>query len=773
MKKLVSVLLVLTLALTLIPGVLAAEVRPSAQKFALDGKPVQLTAYNIDGYNYVMLRSLAALLNGTDKQFSVTWDAGEKRVYVETGKPYEEESPVVYGTAIMVDEQGRVTNAVTSGQALVIDGKAVSGLSVYNIGGNNYFKLADLQPWLGYGLDFLPAVKTVAITTGTAGESPLTLAAAGDYEAIGKSLAAVKSSMPGGGGGYGIVEETMEQEAPMAVADDAGKAADAAAAVPAPTAAANEDARDAEGDFSGTNVQVEGIDEGDVVKTDGTCLYILRDDTLLIAKADGKNTRVLSSVQVGEDGDKDDSWRSKDPNELYISDGCAAVISDCYESGKTDNGRWEYRQYTAVDVYDVTDPAHPKAAASLGQDGWNMGSRLKDGMLYLVTNYSVWSYDEKDPETYVPALYRDGRAEILPAGDVWLCPEPASARYVVVTAYDLAAGEAAKTQSVLGGGETLYMSHDNIYVADSHYEETTGKPRTESVYTVTDYSNEMVTDIVRFSIADGLAVAADGTVPGGLNDQFSMDEYDGYLRLVTTTEGYSYTIYTDEAMGFSNYKWHDSGKETNGLYILDSSLAVAGKVEDLAPGERIYSARFDGDTAYFCTFRNVDPLFAVDVSVPSAPVVLSALKISGFSDYLHPWADGLLFGAGFEADEETGWTDTVKLVMFDTSNKTDVKAKSVKVTDYDYSEALYNHHAFLISREKNLIAFPADDQYVIFGYDAGRGFYEQAAVDLGDWSWESRGLYIGDMLYVAGSDTLYVISLDGFDLVKTVDLPVD
>ena len=772
MKRLVSVLLVLALALTLAPAVLAAEVRPSAQKFALDGKPVQLTAYNIDGYNHVMLRSLAALLNGTDKQFSVTWDAGKKIVYVETGKPYEDDIGSANGPAVLLDAQGRVTNAVTSGQALVIDGKTVTGLSVYNIGGNNYFKLADLQPYLGYGLDFLAASKTVAITTtGSAGENPMTLAAAQSYEDIGRSLAQARSSAMRNGGDFGIVEEAAEAEAPVPAPSAAGGAKDAAALMDAETTA--EAARNAEGDFSGTNVQVEGIDEGDVVKTDGTYLYILRDDTLILAKADGKDTKVVSTVEVGEYADKDDAWRSKDPTDLYVSDGRVAVLSDCYESGRTAKDRWEYRQYTAVDIYDVSDPAHPKAAAGLGQDGWDMGSRLKDGTLYLVTNYSVWDYDEKDPETYVPALYRNGEAKLLPAGDVWLCPSPDAARYVVVTAYDLAAGKAGETISVLGGGETLYMSHDNIYVADSHYKETTGQPRTESVYTVTDYSNVMVTDLIRFSLDGGLTAAANGTVPGGLDDQFSMDEYDGCLRLVTTTGGYSYTIYRDEDLGFTNYKWHETEKETNGLYILDSSLAVVGKVDDLAPGERVYSTRFDGDTAYFCTFRNVDPLFAVDVSVPSAPVVLSALKISGFSDYLHPWADGLLFGAGYEADEETGWSETIKLVMFDTSNKADVKAKSVKVTDLDWSEALGNHHAFLISRDKNLIAFPADDQYVIFGYDPARGFFEQAAIDLDGWSWESRGLYIGDMLYVAGPDTLYVISLDGFDLIKTVDLPAD
>ena len=759
MKRLVSALLVLILALTLAPGVRAAAVVPSNQKFLLDGKAAAVTAYNIDGYNYVMLRGLAALLNGTEKQFSVTWDEAALTVRLETGKAYEADPAAANGPAVLTDSRGRVTNAVKSGQALVIDGETVSGISAYNIGGNNYFKLADLKPWLGYGLDYAAAARAVSITTAQADPGALTLTAAGDYAAVLSILdQARKSNIPKGGGASIAVEEEA------AVADAAAPAPNAA---PAPEAAA-------EGDYSGTNVQVAGIDEGDVVKTDGTYLYILRGDRLILARADGKDTRVLSSTPVGSDtGDGKDGWKSKHPRELYIAGDRVAVLSSCDENVRGAKGLWQYRSYTAVDLYDVSDPARPQAAASLGQDGWTMGSRLKDGVLYLVTNYGVSTFDKKDPGTFVPCLYAEGKAEALPAGDVWLCPHPDATRYVVVTAYDLAAGTATDSKSVLGGGDILYMSHNSIYVADSHYRETAGTPRTERVYTVTDYRSEMVTDIVRFDLAGGLTVAADGTVPGGLDDQFSMDEYGGHLRLVTTASGNAYTVYADKEMGFVNYRWHEDGKQTNGLYILDNSLAVVGKVEDLAPGERIYSARFDGDIAYFCTFRNMDPLFAVDVSVPSAPVVLSALKISGFSDYLHPWAEGLLFGAGYEADPANGRTEGIKLVMFDTSDKADVTAKAVRVTDLSFSEALDDHHAFLISREKNLIAFPADEQYVIFGYDPDRGFYEQATVDLGDWSWNSRGLYVGDALYVAGFDTLYVISLDGFGLVKTVDLPVE
>ena len=755
MKRIISAALALVLALSLAPMAGAAQVRPSPQTFALDGKTVSLTAYNIDGYNYVMLRSLAALLSGTDSRFSVTWREKDRTVVLETGKPYDGGGETVNGPAVLTDKTGKVTNAVKSTQALVIDGKTVQGLTAYAIGGSNYFRLADLKPYLGYGLAYDQGTRTVSITTGP--PEGLTLTAAGNYKDVLAGLEAARQrgedTRKGGGGSAEptAVEEAAEAETPAATNDSAA----------------------GEADFSGTNVQVEGIDEGDVVKTDGKTLFILRGHKLILAQAAGKDTKVLSSVTVGESAEAKEGWRSKDPFELYLSGDRAAVLCQCYESGKDAKGNWQDREYTAVDLYDVSDPARPKAVTTLGQDGWHMGARLKDGTLYLVTNYAVWNYDEQDPHTYVPALYRNGQAEVLPAGDVWLCPETPSTRYVVVTAYDLAAGKTTAARTVLGGGDTLYMSHDSIYVAGSRSEETVSDPRTQSVYTVTDHSSRTVTDLVRFDVADGLSVAANGTVPGGLDDQFSLDEADGYLRLVTTTGGYSYTVYEDKEMGFVNYKWHENEKETNGLYVLDPSLNVVGQVTDLAPGERIYSARFDGDVAYFCTFRNVDPLFAVDLSVPTAPRVLSALKLTGFSDYLHPWADGLLFGAGYEADEDTGRTEGLKLVMFHTADKTNVTVKAAEVTDLDWSEALNNHHAFLISRDKDLIAFPAEDQYVIYGYDEARGFYLRATLDLGDWSWGSRGLYAGDSLYVVGEDAVYVITLEGLDLVKTVKLPVE
>ena len=774
MKKLVSLLLALTLVLSLAPAALAADVRPSVQRFTVDGKPVSCTAYAIDGYNYVMLRGLAGLLNGTDRQFSVTWDGQADTVRLETGKAYVPDGAVWNGPAVTLDESGRVTSAPQSARTLVIDGRTVTGLTAYTIGGFHFFKLRDLQPYLGFGLVWDGAANTVRITTGV--PEIQGLAPAGDYGQIYASLDAARSARNSaarsGGGGAVLTEEAAEAET-----FDAPVAAPVAEA----PAASEDGAADVGGakEFSGTNVQVEGIDEGDIVKTDGTYLYILRGHRLLIARAEGKSTRILSETKVGLSESNESktgySSRDKEPMELYVSGDRVAVLSGCYESSGDYSGKertWTHREYTAVDLYDVSDPAHPKAAAQLGQDGNVMGSRLKDGTLYLVTNYYVYDWNKDQPETYVPCLYRGGRAVPVAAGDIWLCPGPGgeSTSYAVVTAYDLAGGAASATRSILGGGNTLYMSHDSIYVANSRYAETISQPRTESVYTVVDHNYARETRISRFDLAGGLEVAASGTVPGGLDDQFSMDEYQGNLRLVVTTEGYSYTTYTDEAMKFENYRWHEDQETANGLYILGPDLSVLGSVKDLAPGEQVYSARFDGGIAYFCTYRNVDPLFAVDVSDPTAPKVLSALKISGFSEYLHPWGDGRLLGVGYEADEETGRTEGVKLVMFNTDDKTDVTALTSLMTDLSSSEAMYNHKAFLISPAKGLLAFPADKGYCFFRYEEGKGFTRAATVDLGEWSYESRGLYIGDTIYVVGSDAIYVIDMNS--LTRTAEIPL-
>ena len=764
MKRVFAAILCAVLLLSLTSAALGAEpkVQRSTQSLTVDGEAVEFAAYNIDGYNYVKLRALAALLADTVCPFDVDYDAATNSVVITRGQPYS-------GPAETDDGVDRSDRAKVSAQKVVVNGAERDDLSVWNIAGNNWFKLAELAGVIGFELGY--SGRTAEITT-----VPMSWNA----ESYAEVYAALKTTSYGGtnatrGGGAKTVN----------TGDMVAEEAEAPA--PAPTASADsaksESASDNE--YSGTNTQVEGIDEGDIIKTDGKNLYILNGEELTILTADGADTAVVSRTKLGSDyyeekviDGKYSGYRSENkyPTEMFVGDGRLCVISQYYSyfSGYEEDGwRYESKNYTCVDLYDVSDPANPKALTTLGQDGSVLGSRMLGGKVYLVTNYWVWNWEEEDPATYVPSLYKDGEMRILPVGDICINPAGRSTQYVVLCEYDLESGECSAAQSLLGGGDTLYMNDENIYVMGSRwYDEVTGT-HTESVYTVEEHLNGSVTDVWRFSVADGLELTAGGKVPGYLESQFSADEYDGYLRMVTTRNDSTYRVFTDDAYQFTNYQW-DESSQTTGLYVLDSGLNIVGKVDDLAPGERVYSARFDGDTAYFCTFRNVDPLFAVDVSDPTAPTVLSALKISGFSEYLHPWSSGRLFGFGREADEETGWSEELKLVMFNTEDKTDVTAKHTLVMDDCwYSEALYDHKAFFIDGAKNIIGFVGDSDYYIYSYDDAEGFRLVCRFDFGTWPGSVRGFWIGENAYIVGQRVVQVLTLDGWEPLATLKLESD
>lgn len=740
MKRILALILTAVLALSLCAPALAAQVQPTAQNVTIDGESVYCPAYNIDGYNYVKLRTLASLLRDTASCFDVHYDENTKTVTVVRGTAY---SGPVEEAWTMVDLSG---TAVPSSQTVVIDGVQRSDLSVWNLGNNNWFRLADLADAIGFELTFDAASNTAAIVT-----APVSWNAA-DYQTVYEAVQGAR-----GGSASRAVKGAAKEE--FAVANDA--------AVEAP--AAMETGGSGGGDYSGTNVQVENVDEGDIVKTDGKYIYVLRGEELTVLKADGGLTDIVSRTQLGwstyeQSGEKKD-YKSfseyKTPSEMFVSDGRLTVISN-YSSYSEErvNGdyRWTDKHYTCIDLYDVSDPAAPKALSALGQDGYVLGTRMVNGRVYLLTSYWVWDCEEGDVHTYVPALYKNGRMSILPADKIYIAPHCDSTEYVVAGAYDLTSGECTASQSLLGCGDTLYMNDSGIYVLGSHWTDNVTKTYTESVYTVEEHTNASETMICRFA-PDDLSVVATGTVPGYIESQFSADEYQGNLRLVTTRNDSSYKIFKDEKYGFENYQWEER-RTTTGLYVLDSGLQVVGKVEDLAPGERVYSARFDGEIGYFCTFRNVDPLFAVDVSDPSAPKVLSALKISGFSEYLHSWSPNRLFGFGREADEEDGWSEGLKLVMFDTTDKTNVTVKHTLVLDdASYSEALYDHKAMFIDPERNYIGFGAEDQYYIYAYDDDAGFQLKYEFDSDEWMGNTRGVRIGDDAYIVSYDELIVISM--------------
>ncbi len=201
-------------------------------------------------------------------------------------------------------------------------------------------------------------------------------------------------------------------------------------------------------------------------------------------------------------------------------------------------------------------------------------------------------------------------------------------------------------------------------------------------------------------------------------------------------------------------------------------MELLGKVDRLARSERIYSARFMGDKAYFVTYRETDPVFLVDLSDPSKPVVKDKLKIPGFSEYLQGYGEGLLLGIGSNINKN-GDTQ-VKLTMFDISSGTNVQEIHTKLLEKEtYSLAGKNHKAILADAGKNLIGFATESYekngkqkitYRLYSYDEKKGFQKLATLSPKNMAISSaRGLYIGEHLYLAdgeGIGGIYVYDLN-------------
>ena len=476
---------------------------------------------------------------------------------------------------------------------------------------------------------------------------------------------------------------------------------------------------------SETNVRQEGVDEADVVKTDGRYLYTLKDNGRSVAIVDTANGELQMVISIPVEAD--DQAR-----EFYVSDGHLILISEFNQ--EREDGTWTYASTdTRVTTYDITNPEKPEKAGEVTQSGSYTSSRLTDGHLYLFTQYSVdvtSGITPKDKKDYIPYVNQ----QMLEADDIYLLPFSQAYMYEVVSSVDVAKpGEIQDSKAIFSDGGELYVSNDNIY-----WYETQWSDKTETV-------------IKRISYKDGkLKAEASGKVDGYINDSFSIDEYDGYLRVVTTDD------------------------ETNGLYILDSKMKEVGSITGLAEGEQVYSARLLGDTGYFVTYEQTDPLFSVDLSDPKNPKIIGKLKIPGFSEYLHFYGENLLLGIGMDVDEDGFTTNGVKLSMFDISDSSDVKEIQKYTLENVYSAAvMYDYKAVLIDPEKNVIGFAADgnngENYYVFSYNDANGFECLMNETVNGNGYQSaRGVYVDNTLYVVKGNIIE--AYDMADYQKTDDL---
>jgi len=520
-------------------------------------------------------------------------------------------------------------------------------------------------------------------------------------------------------------------------------------AVEAPTIQMDKAVGDSAADFSTTNIQVEGVDEADIVKTDGKYIYVLTENKLAIVNAyPAENAKLVSEIKL--DGN---------PREFFINDNKLIVFGNDY---KKDGDTFQEilprysSQYAYAKIYDISDKDDPEEEEQLILRGYYFNSRMIGNVVYMITNEHAYYRSNIMPPCVYEVRSEAVTEKCMPAPEIYYFDYPDSYEFSTVMAIDLEDNTHAEKTVLKGTSQNMYVSKNNIYITfqkripyyeqqwrlikevfipilPSEYKEKIDKIQAYDIsesskfneiqlvvqdylFSLTETEREKLQDdleekmekaqqkiqkelektIIQKISIDGMYIEIkdSGEVPGRALNQFSMDEFEGYFRIATT-----------------NSQWNRD-RSSNNVYVLDEELNIAGKLEDLAPGERIYSARFIGERLYLVTFRNIDPLFVIDLADPENPEVLGKLKIPGYSDYLHPYDENHIIGVGKETVEDKerdiAWQQGVKLALFDVSNVEKPKQISkVEIGDRGSdSYALQDHKAFLFSKEKSLLVIP-------------------------------------------------------------------
>jgi uncharacterized secreted protein with C-terminal beta-propeller domain len=584
-------------------------------------------------------------------------------------------------------------------------------------------------------------------------------------------------------------------------------------------------------DYSKTNVQVEGVDEPDIVKTDGTYLYIVSNNKVIIVKAyPAEEAEILGEIEFND---------SLSVLNIFIDDSRLVVFLQTYDYPILKNAfveeseisYWYDSPDTYVKIYDLEDMSDPVLIKDIVVGGSFSGARLIGDYVYVITTQYSYSTDEND--TIIPRLMINDEVLEVPLSDIYYVdiPEKSSTltNIVSINIHD-DSEEVHQNIFLLGTTQTLYVSEKNIYITYSmwYYDypslekilddkllpmlPDSAKTQLDTVKTLNleDYQKQTIaqwvvqnyvkslsdeqksaivrdiaretekTIIHRISIDAGeIKYEAQGTVIGYVNNQFSLSEYNGYLRVSTTLQGTTLSYYIG------------STAPQNNVYVLDMDLKIVGSLESIAPGESIYATRFVDDICYLVTFRQVDPFFVIDLSDPTNPQVLGQLKIPGYSTYLHPYDETHIIGVGRDGEK-------VKISLFDVSNMSNpIELSNYSIENnesswWSESSALYEHKAFLFDKAKNLLVIPAgsynkqvayvfsisvengillkgtishdaevqtqqeNDQYKSYYYDDGNSI--------------QRTMYIENVLYTISKNMVKMNSLDDLSEINSVKL---
>ena len=557
--------------------------------------------------------------------------------------------------------------------------------------------------------------------------------------------------------------------------------------------------------YSTTNIQVAGVDEADIVKTDGQYIYTISNTqsinpyyydgsysqankAIYIVNADPQNVKVVAKISLDNNTEPAGLFLSSDGNKLVVLASKYQTYSYGMGLRATDVMLAPYHSdvYSFINVYDISNKATPVLTRNFTVSGSYFNSRMIGNYVYTVVSQPAIVYNNL---VSLPVVY-EGKTEVdLTPTAVYYADSTQSSYFTFTSFYgiDILNDQQQPTNMtvMMNGASTMYVSPSNIYV---------------TYPTWTDAGE--YTSIYRVSI-NGLQLnfEAKGNVPGTVINQYAMDEYSGNFRVATN--------------------WQELDSKINNVYVLNQNLTTIGKLEGLGQNENLHSVRFMGDKCYLVTFKKTDPLFVIDLSQPTNPTVLGELKIPGYSDYLHPYDETHLVGVGKEAVEaqqyDFAWYQGLKLSLFDVTNvKNPVQLANYVIGDRGTDSPVLNDpKAFLFDKSRNLLVIPVSlaivdksllDQYgeskasaygqtvwqgaYVFSLTLDGGFTLKGTVthldskllnDQGQLAnsydyyntqnqWIMRALYIGNTLYTISNDEMKLNNLTDMTQIAQVKL---
>jgi len=484
-------------------------------------------------------------------------------------------------------------------------------------------------------------------------------------------------------------------------------------------------------DYSKTNIQVEGVDEADIIKTDGEYIYSISGyDVIITDVRDPENVKIISQIH-----------NSAIPSDLLLYENKLVVISSDVSQNLNE-------QNTDVRIYNINDRNNPKQEKSFELKEAYYTTRCIDGRLYIFSKGALRESNDKIVRKYV----EDNKTKEIPLNHIKYLKDNPTRIQTLIAELDLNELNDIKLNSYLMDISNAYVSKDNIYLLKTEYGNDSkiglksifGWKGIFGIFDSYEFDYDYYTHIYKFSIdkKKGVDLKSTNKVKGEIINQYSLDEKDNNIRIALET---------------------DDGTK---IAILDKNLKLIGETDPVAEGERMYASRFMGDRAYLVTYRNTDPLFVIDLSNPKDPKVLGELKIPGYSTYLHPYDENHLIGIGMNSDEvidrdENGhviseWATItgMKMSLFDVSDVHNPKELDhTTIGDSrTVSAILTNPKALLFSKEKELLAIPVNHYEEDFIYEEEETYEEEL------------DYYSRNNNYIAEGYFVYKINLDGFKL---------